>query len=641
MKRLLVTFLLFVILSNSNLFSQTNPDNIEKMYYLCKVWGYLKYFHSEVAKGIMNWDSVLYKSITDVTAAGTKEEFNDVLLTLISKAGSMDIPTTQPPVIEDSLKYNLDLSWFNDDILSDEVKAELDTVKSRFREQTNYYIKPIPGAGNPNLTSDTAFRGLPRYPLLEVRLDALFRYWNIINYFYPYKNRIDQNWDSTLIEFIPKFNVAATELEYDFTVLELAAHINDSHAFTTSYALNIFEGDYYPPFNIKYVENETVVTHVQEGDTTIRVGDVIKIMDGIDINVIRDSLRKFTIGSNEATVNRNINNSIIQGENSFFNMTVENTDGTRKVYYSRKLSYIEFNEMIAPKGPIWKIIEGTNIGYVDLGRLEPDSVGPMFNDLWNTREIIFDIRNYPLGSIYNILNYLTTTPIPFVKFTIPYISYPGSFTWAEFSLGGEIPQPELYKGGITILFNEETQSHAEFTCMAFDFFPQTYKIGSQTAGADGNVSIIYLPGLVTSYFTGLGVYYPDGTETQRVGIIPDLEVKPTINGIRDGKDEVLEAAIKRITGVDEPIIEQSNLGISPNPMDELSVVSYKLENKSNVSLVLYNSIGCGIAYLVANELQNEGYHQISVNTGNLNSGMYYFVLRTGEKSEILKTLLIK
>jgi C-terminal processing protease CtpA/Prc len=46
--------------------------------------------------------------------------------------------------------------------------------------------------------------------------------------------------------------------------------------------------------------------------------------------------------------------------------------------------------------------------------------------------------------------------------------------------------------------------------------------------------------------SGIGVYYPDGRETQRIGIVPDIEVKPTIEGIKNGKDEVLEKAIEFI-----------------------------------------------------------------------------------------------
>ncbi|WP_206367765.1 hypothetical protein [Sphingobacterium chungjuense] len=46
--------------------------------------------------------------------------------------------------------------------------------------------------------------------------------------------------------------------------------------------------------------------------------------------------------------------------------------------------------------------------------------------------------------------------------------------------------------------------------------------------------------------SGIGVYYPDGTETQRVGVAPDIEVKPTIDGIKAGRDELLEKAIELI-----------------------------------------------------------------------------------------------
>lgn len=52
--------------------------------------------------------------------------------------------------------------------------------------------------------------------------------------------------------------------------------------------------------------------------------------------------------------------------------------------------------------------------------------------------------------------------------------------------------------------------------------------------------------------SGIGVFYPDRKPTQRIGIIPNREVKPTIAGIRAGRDEVLEAAIREIVGKDLP-----------------------------------------------------------------------------------------
>ena len=58
-------------------------------------------------------------------------------------------------------------------------------------------------------------------------------------------------------------------------------------------------------------------------------------------------------------------------------------------------------------------------------------------------------------------------------------------------------------------------------------------VGSTTAGADGNVSTIILRGNISTWISGLGVYYSAGRETQRAGI-------------RVGRDEVLEKAVQLI-----------------------------------------------------------------------------------------------
>ena len=97
-----------------------------------------------------------------------------------------------------------------------------------------------------------------------------------------------------------------------------------------------------------------------------------------------------------------------------------------------------------------------------------------------------------------------------------------------------------------VLVNELSQSQAEYTSMAFRAGDNTTIIGSTTAGADGNISPIMLPGGLKTMISGIGVYYPNGEETQRIGIIPDIEIEPTIEGIRKGKDELLEKAIELI-----------------------------------------------------------------------------------------------
>jgi C-terminal processing protease CtpA/Prc len=87
---------------------------------------------------------------------------------------------------------------------------------------------------------------------------------------------------------------------------------------------------------------------------------------------------------------------------------------------------------------------------------------------------------------------------------------------------------------------------AKYTTMAFQTSPDITVIGSITAGADGNVFPIYLPGGIYTFISGIGVFYPDGSQTQRKGIKIDITVRPTIEGIIQGRDELLDKAIEII-----------------------------------------------------------------------------------------------
>ena len=136
-------------------------------------------------------------------------------------------------------------------------------------------------------------------------------------------------------------------------------------------------------------------------------------------------------------------------------------------------------------------------------------------------------------------------PTSFVKFTSGSISEPGEFIFTKTLKVGE-NRDDYYKGKIIIIVNAKTQSNAEYTTMALRVAPKATVIGSTTAGADGNVSKIILPGNIRTMISGIGVYYPDRTETQRVGIVPDIEINPTIEEIRNGTDGLLNKAIKLI-----------------------------------------------------------------------------------------------
>ncbi len=176
-----------------------------------------------------------------------------------------------------------------------------------------------------------------------------------------------------------------------------------------------------------------------------------------------------------------------------------------------------------------------------MASLEMKDVDGMMDKIKATKGIIIDLRSYPNFNPYVIAKRLIQTEKAFSRLTSPDVSYPGKFILGKPKT--ITPYKEFYKGKVILLVNEETQSAAEYSTMILQAGDNVTTIGSQTAGADGDMTIVEFIGF-KCFMSGLGVYYPDGTETQRNGVKIDIEVKPTIEGIRNGKDEVLEKALE-------------------------------------------------------------------------------------------------
>jgi len=192
----------------------------------------------------------------------------------------------------------------------------------------------------------------------------------------------------------------------------------------------------------------------------------------------------------------------------------------------------------------YKMLEN-GIGYITLENIKDEDISQIKSEFKKAKGIIIDIRNYPSTFVpFSLGSFFVSKSSPFVKFTNANTNNPGEFTYTQ---PLSIPSMgETFKGKLVVLVNEQSQSQAEYTAMAFRAGDDTTIIGSTTAGADGNVSNIDLPGGLKSWISGIGVYYPNGKETQRIGIVPDIEVKPTVEGIRKGRDELLEKAIEVI-----------------------------------------------------------------------------------------------
>jgi C-terminal processing protease CtpA/Prc len=198
-------------------------------------------------------------------------------------------------------------------------------------------------------------------------------------------------------------------------------------------------------------------------------------------------------------------------------------------------------------GAAVRLLQG-HIGYVDLDRLNVSDVDAMFEQLKDTLAIVFDMRGYPNGTAWAIaprLNVKGAKEGPI--FEPPQLL--GGGTWEEPGRGQwvqQLPPGEgkpLYRGRVVMLIDARTLSQAEHTGLFFEAACDVVFVGSPSAGSNGDVTNLTLPGGLTVSFTGQGVRHPDGRPLQRVGLTPHIAAVPTLAGLRAGRDEVLERAL--------------------------------------------------------------------------------------------------
>ncbi|MBK6858969.1 MAG: peptidase S41 [Saprospiraceae bacterium] len=529
-----------------------DKTQIENLKSLGLIWGFLKYYHPNIAKGEYNWDYELFRILPKVLNSDNSKNRDSVLIKWIDSFG--EFSQGKETVIKSSeLKFEPDLAWIKNSSFSDELTTLLLKVKNASRPQEHYYIGLQPGVGNPDFKNENSYSSM-KYPDVGFRLLTIYRYWNIIQYFFPYKNLIEEDWKNILEEFIPKFIEAKDDTEYTLATLELIGRVHDTHAniWGSNQVLKNYFGLRYASVELTFIESKPVVTGFYDEklgkETGLEIGDIISVVNNRPVEEIIKERLKYSPASNYPTKLRDISSKLLRTNDSIINIELIRGD-KREVKTLKTFSGKEINiySKYQVKDTCFKLIN-KNIAYISNGSLKREYLTKIWKEIENTKGLIIDIRNYPSDfPIYDLSSYLMPKSTPFVKFTNGSIESPGLFTFTK-SLNVGNNNKSYYKGKVVILINEISQSSAEFHTMAYRVNPNATVLGSTTAGADGNVSKFYLPGGINTMISGIGVYYPDGKETQRIGIIPDIELKPTIQGIKEGRDELLEKAIKIING---------------------------------------------------------------------------------------------
>ncbi len=544
-------------------FTETSLDNkqVERIAVLGLVWGFLKYHHPRVAAGELNRDHEFFRVLPNALGAVDRDDFNQTLTQWVDELGvpnSCD-PCADPP--EDThLLPRLD--WIEDaEVLGAQLSDQLQNIhKNRFSDGDQYYVSQVPGVGNPVFDHELAYPG-PQKLDAGLRILALLRLWNIIEYWFPYRDQLDDDWQSVLREFLPRFVEASTWDAYRLELLAFITRIQDTHANLWS-ELNLRppRGNGYWPVEIRFIEGRATVTALvndQRGHVVdLEIGDIIEMIDGQAVDSLIAAWSPYYCASNEARRLGDIAKFMPRGRRGECKLTINRNGQSQEVMVTRTGGAWRRSVPRDRSGETFQLLS-SEVAYLKLSSIRVRDVADYIEQASDTRGLVIDIRNYPSEFVVLPLGArLVREPTPFVRFTVGDLNNPGAFIWTQpLEL---LPVTPGYTGKVTILVDEVSISSSEYTAMALRAGPQAVVVGNTTAGADGNVSPIPLPGGLSTKISGIGVFYPDKTPTQRVGIVPDIVVNPTIEGIREGRDEVLEAAIRHILGsdVDEEMIRR-------------------------------------------------------------------------------------
>lgn len=86
--------------------------------------------------------------------------------------------------------------------------------------------------------------------------------------------------------------------------------------------------------------------------------------------------------------------------------------------------------------------------------------------------------------------------------------------------------------------------------------------------------------------------------------------------------------------------ETKLLGNYPNPFNPTTQISYQLKEAAEVTIKIYDVLGKEVKTLV-DGFKEEGYHQVSFDASSLSSGIYFYTMKTKEKYDIKKMLLVR
>jgi len=532
---------------------QTIAPQAQSVARLIRVWGFVKYHHPDARAGRLAMDREWFELFTKVTRAPDVETADRILLGWLEALGP-GAPCSA--CAEDALLDGAEVAmpsttqeWLAS--LPSQLQAHLAAMyENRSVSLGNFHIELARGINNPIPLNEADYRRTGRSREPAMRLLMLARQWNILRYWFPYRDVMDQGVHAVLDHAVPEFLAATNWSEQVQAAGRVVAASKDGHVMVGGHLSYLRpSGRCILPYSWRFVGQELVVDGAQSpSDAVLDRGDIVVQINGKTLQELSARYRPLIAASNRGWEDKVLASRLAysscgegsiqvirQGEAREISVTWKPRDQTSATYYG------QHDRAGAAVQDL-----GDGITYIKLSAFDLSDVDPTLEQAKEGKGLVIDIRGYPKEFVaFKIAAWLTDNAVEFVRFTNADLSTPGQFNWTEPLMIEPDSKGRKLNIPVVALIDESALSRAEYTAMALRAAGVTM-IGGPTAGADGDISYLTLPMGNRMTFSGIGVFYPDKRPTQRVGIVPDILVAPTSEGFAEGRDEVLDRALQEL-----------------------------------------------------------------------------------------------
>ncbi len=384
------------------------------------------------------------------------------------------------------------------------------------------------------------------------RLAAVALAWNILQHFYPYFDVVQTDWPAALREALAAAAVDADERAFLRTLRLMIAALHDGHG-NVVIANAPGASRLTLPLVWDWVQGRLVITHVAEDAPSeaksLKAGTVVVAIDGRPAADALAEAERAISGATEQWRRYRGLAELLAGEEAR-EVSLEVEDGEGRVRTVR-VSRTQGNERLAePRPPKIHEIE-PGIFYVDVGRIDDRDFTEALPRLEKGKGIVFDFRGYPSRlSPFAFFPHLVDHQVTSQQWNFPVFTYPDQ-TDLTFRRQGEwqiSPRGPYFKAKRAFITDGRAISYAE-SCMGIIEHEKLGAIvGGPTAGTNGNINPVALPGGYRLIWTGMKVLKHDGSRHHGIGIQPTVPVSRTVEGVARGRDELLERAVEVVKG---------------------------------------------------------------------------------------------